>query len=313
MPICVFDIFPGGTTKVPSDTGLTGPGTYRWWHYDLSDPELRDWALEHLPEIPAGALLQPETRPRCDRFDQGLILNMRGINLNVGQPADQMVSVRMWAAEDVIITVRLRKVFAIDDIRQAAEAQTAPPTPAAFLDALIKRLTDRVQEKVMEISRITEGYEFDLEDQGTPPPPDLPETRRSVIRLLRYLEPQTEALIKLAEVDLPLMPEPDALRLRELANRSTLAVEELDSLRERMATVQDAHESASDARLARNGYVLSVVAAIFLPLGFLTGLFGVNIAGMPGMDWPFAFAVLCIAMAVLAGMLVVVMRLLRWL
>ncbi|TMM52795.1 zinc transporter ZntB [Sulfitobacter sabulilitoris] len=313
MPICVFDIYPDGSTTVPEDTALTGPGVYRWWHYDLSEPSLRDWAYASLPDIPAGALMQPETRPRCDRFDDGLILNLRGINLNVGQPADQMVSVRMWVSQGVVITVRMRRVFAIDDIRRAAEKNKAPPTVAAFLDTLIIRLTDRVQEKVLEIARITEDFELDLEDASTPPPADLPETRRSVIRLLRYLEPQSDALIRLAAIDLPLIPEQDALRLRELANRTILVVEELDSLRHRMSAVQDAHETASNTRLARNGYVLSVVAAIFLPLGFLTGLFGVNIAGMPGTDWPLAFAVLCISMVVLAAVLLGVMRWLRWL
>ena len=136
MPICVFDIFPDGTAKVPDDTNLTGSGTYRWWHYDLSDPDLINWVTATLPAIPAGALMQPETRPRCDQFEDGLMLNLRGINMNTGQPADQMVSVRMWVDRDVIITVRLRKVFAIDEIRQLAVAQTAPTTTAAFTEAL---------------------------------------------------------------------------------------------------------------------------------------------------------------------------------
>ncbi len=96
MPLCVFDIFDDGTTTVPEDTQLTGPARYRWWHFDMADPALEPWLAEHLPEIPAGALLQPETRPRCDEYDDGLILNLRGINLNEGQQADQMVSVRMW-------------------------------------------------------------------------------------------------------------------------------------------------------------------------------------------------------------------------
>ena len=69
MPLCVFDIFEDGTAQVPDDDQLTGPGRYRWWHYDLSDPALAPWLADHLPEIPAGALLQPEPRPRREEHD----------------------------------------------------------------------------------------------------------------------------------------------------------------------------------------------------------------------------------------------------
>ena len=313
MPICVFDIFPDGTAKVPSDTALTGPGTYRWWHYDLSDPDLADWVRAALPAIPAGALVQPETRPRCDQYENGLILNLRGINMNEGQHADQMVSIRMWVDENVIITVRLRKVFAIDEIRQLAVADTAPLTTAAFVEALVSRLTIRVQDEVMRISKLTEFYEADLEEETTPLPDDLPITRRSVIKLRRYLEPQKQALRTLSTLDLPIVPKTDALKLRELANRTTIAVEELDALQERLIAVQDEHDLDTARRQARQGYVLSIAAAIFLPLGFLTGLFGVNIGGMPGIGNPWAFAILCLSMVGLAALMYVVLKALRWL
>ena len=39
----------------------------------------------------------------------------------------------------------------------------------------------------------------------------------------------------------------------------------------------------------RTSYLLTIVAAIFLPLGFLTGLLGINVGGMPGVDDPHAF------------------------
>jgi len=313
MPICVFDIFPDGTAKVPDDAALTGPGTYRWWHYDLSDPDLADWATNRLPAIPAGALLQPETRPRCDLYEEGLILNLRGINLNAGQHADQMVSVRMWVEGNVIITVRLHRVFALDEIRQMVIDQTAPLTTAAFIEALVGRLTARVQDEVMRISKLTEFYEADLENDTTPLPKDLPATRRSVIKLRRYLEPQKNALVTLSTIDLPIVTETDALKLRELANRTTIAVEELDALQERLIAVQDDHDLDVARRQARNGYALSIVAAIFLPLGFLTGLFGVNIGGMPGIENAWGFAILCISMVGLAGLMYLVLKAFRWL
>lgn len=312
MPICVFDVFPDGTTSVPPDTKLTGDGVYRWWHFDLSDPMLERWVYENLHEIPAGSLIQKQTRPRCDRFEGGLIMNLRGINLNDGEDADEMVSVRMYVDADLVITVRRKKVFAIDAIRRGAEGHKAPPSPAEFLEDLVERLTARVEEHVATIDEMTEFFEDDLENKDTPVPRELPEIRRSVIRLRRYLDPQRVALTKLASLDMPLIPEESQLELREQANSATIAVEELDELRDRLVSVQDEHDANIAQRQARHGYVLSVAAAIFLPLGFITGLFGVNVGGMPGVDHPWAFAILCLGMLVLAVLMFLVLKLVRW-
>ncbi len=90
MPLYTYDILSDGTATPTTDTSPTGASGYRWFHFDLKDPALPDWANTHLHPIPAGALLQTETRPRCDVHDGGLMLNLRGVNLNVDGPADQM-------------------------------------------------------------------------------------------------------------------------------------------------------------------------------------------------------------------------------
>ena len=42
--------------------------------------------------------------------------------------------------------------------------------------------------------------------------------------------------------------------------------------------------------------LLSIIAAIFLPLGFVTGLLGVNVAGIPGAAYPYAFGIVCLVL-----------------
>lgn len=311
MPICVFDIAKDGGTTIPQDTNLTGSAQYRWWHFDLSDAALGPWCAANLPAIPASALLQPETRPRCDPYEDGLILNLRGINLNDGYAAEEMVSLRMWVTQATVVTVRVRRVFATDEIRKSADAGAAPPSAGAFITKLLTSLTNRVQDEVMKIIELTECFEADLEDTNTPVPPNLPLARRRVIRLRRYLDPQRAALNKLAAE--PLIPAIHHSALRELANRTTMAVEELDAQRERLNAVQDDHDLDVARKQAHHSFLLSVGAGVFLPISFLTGLFGVNVGGMPGLDSPWGFAVLCLAMVLLGGILVFLIRKMKWL
>ena len=65
-------------------------------------------------------------------------------------------------------------------------------------------------------------------------------------------------------------------------------------------------------RLNKNMYALSVVAEIFLPLGFLTGLLGINIGGIPGAENPQAFVVFCGMLALVVCLQIVIFRKMRW-
>ena len=101
--------------------------------------------------------------------------------------------------------------------------------------------------------------------------------------------------------------------LSSLANRTIKVVEYLDAMRDRLTAMQEHLDVQHSIQIGRNSYVLSVVAAIFLPLGFITGLFGVNLAGMPGGDWQPAFAVLSAASVGIAIFLFFFFRWLKWL
>ncbi|UOA28543.1 zinc transporter ZntB [Pseudosulfitobacter sp. DSM 107133] len=311
MPLYIYDILPDGTATPTTDTSPTGLSGYRWFHFDLKDPELPQWANAHLHPIPAGALLQTETRPRCDVHDDGLMLNLRGVNLNSDGPADQMVAVRMWVTDQTVVTVRMRRVFAIEDIRKALEKGGGPNSSAAFVEALASRLTERVQNTVFELADEVDDLEDAIhDDDNAPLPENLAELRRTAIRLRRYLGPQRDALMALAATDTPAGNSP--LHRRELANLAMLTVEELDGLQSRLTAINDHHAAQAANVQNRNSYILSIIAGIFLPLSFITGLFGVNVGGMPGINSPLAFTILCLSMIAITLVSFVIMRWLKW-
>lgn len=310
MPICVFDIAADGTARPPAQEHPLGDG-YRWWHFDLSDPDLPGFLAAEVPDIPAAALTAPETRPRCDVYGDGLMLNLRGVNLNADGPADQMVAVRMWVTASMVVTVRVRRVFALNTMRREAEGGQAPASPMGFVGVLSAGLMARVQDTVFDLGDRVDAMEDSVID-ASPLPPELAEERRMAIRMRRYLGPQRDALAALLGTETALMSKGQRARLREQTNLAKLAVEELDALIARMTAVQDHHTAQAAEAQGRNGYVLSIVAAVFLPLGFLTGLFGVNVAGMPGVETPWAFAALCAGLVILTALAVWILRRMRW-
>lgn len=59
--------------------------------------------------------------------------------------------------------------------------------------------------------------------------------------------------------------------------------------------------------------LLTIIATVFLPLSFLTGVFGTNVAGLPGLENPEAFHLLSPGMLVLAIILIGYMWFKKWL
>ena len=143
-------------------------------------------------------------------------------------------------------------------------------------------------------------------------PEDVAALRRAVIMIRRFAGPQREALSRLAAYERAPMTPDARLKARETANRAARNAEALEALRERLAVLQDHIDARAAEGMGRNSYVLGVAAAIFLPLGFLTGLFGVNVAGMPGVEGPSAVWWLTLGMIVIGVCLTAVFKWMRW-
>lgn len=288
--IAAFDVEDGRPKPISAAwPDLDVAAGYRWLHLDLNDRSLTSWTEAHLPGIAARALWQGETRPRCERLGEGLILNLRGVNLNPEQAPEDMVSLRMWVTKSAIVSARIRKVWAVDAIRQSAEAGAAPATVGRFLADLAHGLTNRIETVSLGLEEQTDELEEKVAEGRALPVGKLASLRQAVIKMRRFINPQREAIAALAALEDWILTPDELALLRETSNRTRRVVEELDAIRDRLSALQDHLDADRANALSRNSYVLSVVAAIFLPLGFLTGLFGVNVAGMPGVETPSAF------------------------
>jgi zinc transporter len=128
----------------------------------------------------------------------------------------------------------------------------------------------------------------------------------------RYITPQKTVLERLQGHSIPCLCSEDQQHFGEELDRVTRYVEELDELATRMQILNEEVRNAHAERLNSLAYVFSVVATIFLPLGFLTGLLGVNVGGIPGVEHPYAFWIFTALCVVLAAVQMFVFKLLKW-
>ncbi len=287
-----------------------------WVHLDYTAPHSRQWLREQagLTAVSAEALVAEETRPRSAAMEEGLLIILRGVNSNPGQDPEDMVSLRMWVERGRIITTRKRRLLSVVDLRESLAQGRGPASAAEF----VVRITDRL---VARMSRVIDGIDdtvAELEDsvlteQSQGLRMRLAALRRQTIILRRYLAPQREALAMLLAEQGGWFEPVMRVRLREVADRLTRFVEELDAARERAAVTGEELASRLSEQLNQRMYVLSLVAVVFLPLGFLTGLLGVNVGGIPGAADPQAFVVLILLLLAVGLVQLIVFRWKRWL
>lgn len=299
----------------PEALSLT-PDSILWVHMSYADDPARSWLLQTdlLARPLAQALLDEETRPRVMHHGDGLLLTLRGVNLNPGAEPEDMVSIRIWIEKDRIISTRKRRLKSVTELQNLLKSGHGPCSTGQFLSMLLERMTLNIGEVIEELQdRMAEVEERVIDNAGAETRLNLSDLRRQAIALRRYLGPQREALNRLAAERVPWMSPDDHFHIRETADELIRHIEDLDAVRERAALAHEEVAIRLSEDLNQRMFLLSVVTVIFMPLGFLTGLFGINVGGIPGADNPLGFTFFCLAMCGVIVGIIALFRRKRWL
>ena len=159
---------------------------------------------------------------------------------------------------------------------------------------MVDRLTARLGPEIDDIEDRLDVLEArTIEGSSEVDRRDLAVIRRKALELHRYFHPQREAMHAFRHGASVRLPRLDVMEAVETTDRVTHLVEDLETARSRAQIIEDGIAIRFADQMNRNMYRLSVVATVFLPLGFVTGLLGVNVVGIPGSENPEAFFFLC--------------------
>jgi zinc transporter len=287
-----------------------------WIHLDSKIPETRIWLKNKsgLSQITQESLLDQETRPRDIVSDQGLLVILRGVNCNPGEDPEDMVAIRMFFAEHRIVTTRYRRVMAIQDVHKAINDRKGPCSAGDFLVMVAERIADRMGDIIAELEdSVVEIEDTVLTAESHELRSKLADLRRKAISLRRYIAPQRDVLFRLVQERVSLIDNVDRAHLREIAERTARFVEDIDSARDRASITQEELNNKLSEQMNRAMYTLSIMAAIFLPLGLLTGLLGINVGGIPGSEYKWAFTLVVVLLIAIAIVLLVWFKKIKWL
>lgn len=171
-----------------------------WVHLDHKGAETERWLSEEsgVDPIVCRALLEEGVRPRLLPAASGLLLVLRGVNLNPGADPSDLVGLRMPVNKQRVITLRHYRLMAVNDIREAIDRGDGPTNPGDLIVAAAGGLVERMGLVIGDIDERIDALESTvLKSHSTELRGELVEVRQQAIALRRYLAPQREVIARL--------------------------------------------------------------------------------------------------------------------
>jgi zinc transporter len=311
--ICGFQLAPGQKPREISVDAmvesLSRQDVVTWLHFNLSEARARRWLLESefLPEALRELLHEHDDNRRIELVDGGLLLVMSDFTYEDASDPSEVAALWCFVGRNALITARMHPLRSVDDLRlqmrSGATASTGMDLIAQLFDlrtARLRQLANSMTERLDDIEdEILAGNIKEQREQ-------LGRTRRLCARLRRQFVPERADLNKFLRPAAAL-EETEREALRSSADALGFAIEEVAELYERAKLLQEELASRLAENTGRNLYVLSLLTAVLLPMTLVTGIFGMNVADLPGMHapgsfWRVMFVVIASGVVTLAGL-----------
>lgn len=297
----------GTARRVDLHAGLTQDAAFLWVHLASNTQEAQAWLRDEarLDTFTIDALTAAETRPRAEKIGHGAFVNLRGRSDEPLESSDVLASIRIWATKGRVVTVSRKRLVVLAQVEEQMAAG-ALRDPGDLIAAVATAITEDLDPVVADLGdglddceqRLSAHRVFELRRSVT-------RMRSEAINYRRFLSPQRAALERLATLPGDWLAEDDRAHLSSAADRAARMAEEVEAIRERAALMHEALTDLRAEQLDQRSLVIAMVAMIFLPLTFLTGLYGMNVKGLPYAEEPWAFDAIAGACAVIAAGIVV--------
>lgn len=191
-------------------------------------------------------------------------------------------------------------------------------------DYLAYALIDAVMDSYFPIMDEYHEDLEDLEDEILEQPSsdlveDLLEIRREVLEIRRSLHPTRHALEDLTQDDTGIVSDETKVYLRDVSDHAVRLVESFEAIRENALNMMEVYMTVASQQMNEVMKVLTIISTIFIPLGFIAGLYGMNFDpdasrwNMPELFLPYGYPlILGLMFMLVCGMLFFFKRK-RWL
>lgn len=291
-------------------------GEVLWVHLCRNQKGVEEWlAALGIPEPTRELLTSDKTRPRAFQEGNTLVATLRGINFNPGAEPEDMLSMQLWCDGVRLVTLRRHPLQTPRHVLRMIDRREAGPSDCgALITEITEAMITRMNRSIVDMNEHIDALEErDLEADAEAVLNKIAVIRRNCLGLKRHMGPMHEALEAISRIAPPWFEDHDRREIAESIDRLRRYLEDIDISKESAVVLMDDIRGRSIARNEQTNYMLTIVAAIFLPLGFLTGLMGINVGGMPGVEDADAFWIVVGICLVIIALQLLLFKRWKWL
>lgn len=297
------------------------PGSGVWVWVDLSAPTPEETRILsdvfHFHELAVEDALSEIHHPKVESYGDYLYLILHGIDFRESEHYFKTQDVDFFLGEQFLVTVHPGISRTLTDMRDVCvrNHRALGEGPAALMHRVIDAMVDHYGPEVDRLSDRLDALEEEIfERPNARLAKQILDFKADVSSLRRVVLPQRDAMARLARREFPVISESLAYRFRDVHDHLVRLVDEAMFFQDRVTSLLDAHLSQVSNQLNSVMKVLTIISTIFMPLGVLAGLWGMNVKlpVLPGGEeaqfwWIFGL------MTVLAALMLAYFRRQRWL
>lgn len=327
--VTVID-YGGGRTErqdqVQDLAALLDAGRPEWAHVrwinvvGLNDPDVLANLAEHYELHPLAMedVVHASARPKVETYGEPEIGRPRYFltarMLYKDQASNTLIAeqISMFAGPHTIITFQQRRGDVWEPVRQRITNPTSrfhERKPGyllyALLDAVVDALFPLLDQYAERINAIEDSILDSSSKNDDNVIQEVYQLKRELMLLRRETTPMRDLIRSILEQDTQLMEEQTRVFLRDVGDHVVAALELLETYTDLTQGVAEAWISMASHRMNEVMKVLTIVAAMFIPISFLAGVFGMNFDDVPYLHHRGAFAGFCFAcLGIVAFMLI---------
>lgn len=287
--------------------------TFTWLHVKTADVKVQHW-MEHqsgIADYISEFLLSSDTHTGLHATGGAVYGTLTDMKMEIGDTGTEKGALHFYMDSTRLLTLRTQPLCSTNLLRQKVMDGAEFDNPMDLFAELLRCLADGFNARLENLNDKVDDIEFSvLSDRRPEDRSELSGIRRQLAELRRYIAPERRLVSQFNRLRPSWVP-PAALEdLTQALDELNEMHASVEALYERAKLLQEEIASQMSEQMNRNLMALSILTALLMPATLVSGIFGMNVAGLPGLHDEGSFF---LVMGLMVGLGVATVALLKWL
>ena len=261
-------------------------------------------------------IVDTDQRPRIKDFRDYIFIILKMLYCDKKSNEMKVEQVSLILGKNYVISFQEREGDVFDFIRDRIRNNIGRIRKLGA-DYLVYSLMDAIVDNYFTIIEKLDEEIENLEDKviSQPNPANVQaihKLKRDLIFLRKSVLPLREVISILERGESPLVLESTNLYLRDVYGHTIQVMDTVESLRDIISGILDIYLSSINTRMNEIMKVLTIIATIFIPLTFITGIYGMNFQYMPEIKWFWGYPLILSVMLIIGIVMVIFFKRKKW-